>query len=66
MISFKDLKKAIKYYNSKWDLESESEIVRQLVSSLDVYRERQEFDGTLETAIECLTLAGYEIKGGSK
>lgn len=33
----------------------------QLMQSLEIYKERGEFDGTLNSAIECLTLAGYEI-----
>ena len=35
----------------------------QLARSLRVYQDRGEFDGSLESAIECLTLAEYEIEG---
>ena len=33
----------------------------QLARSLRVYQDRDEFDGSYESACECLTLAGYEI-----
>jgi len=34
---------------------------KQLASSLEVYERRGEFDGSLESAIECLERAEYEI-----
>lgn len=33
----------------------------QLVSSLKTYIDRGEFDGSIESAIACLELAGYEV-----
>lgn len=41
----------------------DSSLVGQLVSSLKVYVGRGEFDGSLNSAVECLTLACYEIEG---
>lgn len=35
---------------------------RQLLGSLLVYKSRGEFDGTFESAIECLKQAEYEIE----
>lgn len=34
----------------------------QIAMSLKVYSSRGEFDGSLESAIECLELAGYEVE----
>jgi hypothetical protein len=36
-------------------------VVTQLVNSLKVYEGRGEFDGSLDSALECLTDAKYEI-----
>jgi hypothetical protein len=40
----------------------ESPLVKQLVLSLEVYKQRGEFDGTMDSAYECLTLAEYELE----
>lgn len=34
-----------------------------LARSLRVYQDREEFDGSFESAVECLIRAGYEIEG---
>lgn len=39
-----------------------SALHKQLAQSLELYEERGEYDGTIESAIECLTLAAYEIE----
>lgn len=33
----------------------------QISKSLSVYESRNEYDGTIESAIECLTRAGYDF-----
>ena len=39
--------------------------VKQLAISLRVYADRGEFDGTVDSAIDCLNLAGYEFQKDS-
>lgn len=34
----------------------------QLAQSLSVYWSRKEFDGSIDSAVECLLWAGYEIQ----
>ncbi len=38
-------------------------VEKQLATSLELYKDRKEFDGTLESAVECLERACYEIQG---
>jgi hypothetical protein len=40
----------------------ESKYIQQLVGSLEVYKRRGAFDGTMPSACECLQLAGYETE----
>lgn len=35
---------------------------KQLAMALELYEDRGEFDGTIETAVECLERAAYEIQ----
>lgn len=32
---------------------------KQVAHALELYIDREEFDGTFDSAVECLTLAGY-------
>ena len=34
---------------------------KAIARSLEVYEDRGEFDGTFDSAINCLSMAGYEI-----
>jgi len=54
MITVYDIITAIKMMESK--------TVQQVIQSLKVYQDRGEFDGSVESAKECLELAGYEIE----
>jgi hypothetical protein len=36
---------------------------KQLFLALCLYKQRGEFDGSYESAIQCLAMAGYEIEG---
>lgn len=62
MIETKDIQKALKIAQNKtYLLSNTTPLQRQLARSLQVYFDREECDGSLDSAIECLTLAGYEI-----
>lgn len=40
----------------------QSNVVKQLAGSLQVYKGRGEFDGTMDSAYECLKQAEYELE----
>lgn len=40
---------------------SESSYIKQLVFSLQVYKDRKEFQGDMITALQCLQLACYDL-----
>jgi hypothetical protein len=61
MITLKEVEKAQCLVGTKYLPMSQTE--KQLKLSLEVYLGRGEYDGTLDKAIECLTMAGYEIEG---
>jgi len=42
--------------------QSGKKTICQITNSLRVYKDRGELDGTLNTAIECLQMAGYEVE----
>lgn len=60
-----DLEKAMDVVNSGQaapqgpEFKKLNHIVKPLAMSLQVYKERGEFDGSLESAIECMKMAGY-------
>lgn len=61
MISIEQVQKAIKMLDNPKEYLNCDAIHKQLASSLELYQDRKEFGGSLESAIECLELAGYEI-----
>lgn len=61
MIKYEDLMRAIRISNSKAPKQTHG-VVHQLVMSLDLYKERGEYDGSLKSATECLELACYEFE----
>ncbi len=60
------IKSAIKLATGKSNWYRCSPYVQQIARSLAVYINRGEFNGSVESAIECLGLAGYEIKGARR
>jgi hypothetical protein len=62
MITYKDLIDAVNRVNGHREGFEDSLTVKQLVLSLNVYKDRQEFDGTINSAKQCLKLAEYEIE----
>ena len=63
-MSRKQIKSAIKLLNNQSNWYRCSFYVQQLTRSLAVYQSRGEFDGSIESAIECLERAGYERSKG--
>lgn len=61
MITKKQILKAMKILRGEVHPMDSTE--KQIVSSLLVYKGRGEFTGYYEEAVECLTLAEYEIQG---
>ena len=64
MITINQVKRAMALVAIYNDFGDAPPIERQLAMSLKVYVDRGEFDGTLDSAIGCLTLACYEIAPG--
>jgi hypothetical protein len=61
MFQYVHLIQAVNTANGWRPNEDNSKSVRQLVSSLLVYKERGEYDGTVSSALECLERAEYEF-----
>lgn len=61
-IKIRTLKQAIKREMSFLKLARGAGIVGQLAFSLRVYTERDEYNRTLQSAMECLERAGYEFE----
>ncbi len=63
MLTIKQVKSAIKLHqlNSNW-LQC-SPLTQKLSQTLSLYNMRGQYDGTLNSAIDCLEQAGYEIRG---
>lgn len=36
-------------------------VEKQVAHTLEIYEDRDEFDGSFTSALECLNLAGYEV-----
>ena len=62
MIMYTDLVSAINRVNGWRDGMEMGTLERQMSDSLQVYKRRGEFDGTVESAIRCLELACYEFE----
>lgn len=62
MISYLDVLNAVNRVNGWRDGFIMTNLERQLSQSLEVYKRRGEFNGTMDSAKECLELAGYEIE----
>jgi hypothetical protein len=65
MITKKQIKSAIDLLNDKKNWYKCRPLTQSLCRSLVIYKNRNEFDGTISSAVECLSLAGYEIRGES-
>jgi hypothetical protein len=61
MITKNDIQSAIKLVGKVKRIPVYTCVHIQLAHSLDLYRERGEFDGSIESAQACLELAGFEI-----
>lgn len=59
MITVDNIRAAIEAHKSLFP--PTDPVIKQLVLSLEIYEDRQEYNGTLHSAIECLLVAGYEI-----
>lgn len=62
MITLDEVRKAIKMVENPIEWLNCTAVEKQLSKSLEIYQDRNEFDGSLESAIECLKLAEYEIQ----
>ncbi len=60
MITVRDIKEAIDFMLAGYKY-THIPLKQQLVNSLHVYEDRGEFDGSIKSAIDCLTQAGYEV-----
>lgn len=49
-------------FKERW---STDPVIRRLALCLAIYRDQNECNGTVDSAIECLSRAGYEIEGYS-
>lgn len=61
MIRIEDVQKAMRMLDNPMEYLSCEALHKQLAMSLEVYQDRGEFDGTVESAVECLEMAQYEI-----
>lgn len=61
MLHKDDLLKAVKMFHNPSEYLNCEWVHKQLVLSLELYEDRGEFDGSPESALECLELAGYEF-----
>lgn len=62
MIHYLDILNAVNRVNGWRDGFVMTNLERQLSQSLEVYKRRGEFDGTMDSAYKCLTLACYELE----
>lgn len=62
MIPLEIVKRAVELVNSDWYGFTWNSVGNQIVMTLRLYKEREEFDGSLESAIECLKLTQYEVE----
>ena len=62
MIQYLDILNAVNRVNGSRDGFDMGHLERQLSQSLEIYKQRGEFDGTIKSAYEVLTLAGYELE----
>ncbi len=63
MITRNQVLKAMSYVGERLPLSRYPADVEQIAMTLELYRDRKEFDGTYGSAVECLELACYEIEG---
>lgn len=61
MLNSNDILTALRILGQPIEFFSASNLHRQVANSLSVYEQRGELSGSLENAIECLELAGYEV-----
>lgn len=62
MIQIKDVRKAIKVEKNANNYLKIKALHQKLAVTLMLYGSRGEYTGTLESALSCLKLAGYEIQ----
>jgi len=62
VIDYSDLVQAINRVNGWREGMIDSPLVAQLAQSLQVYKGRGEFNGTVDSALECLIQAEYEVQ----
>ena len=65
MITKKQIQSAIDLLNDKKSWYRCRPLTQSICRSLVTYKNRKEFDGTINSAVDCLSLAGYEIRGES-
>ena len=61
MITYIDVLDAVNRVNGHRRGLIDNNLVKQLTSTLKVYKRRKEFTGTIESALDCLQLSGYEV-----
>lgn len=64
MVKIEEILRAIDLVETKYLSMTWTE--RQLKGSLEIYKTKGEFDGSTQSAIECLKRTGYEIEGVGK
>jgi hypothetical protein len=63
MISIYDIKKAMRMLTNPIEYLNCDAVHKQVANSLEVYKGRGEYTGCLKSAVFCLSLANYEIRG---
>lgn len=61
MIRIEDVQKAMRMVDNPLEYLSCEAVHKQLAMALELYQDRCEFDGSIESAVECLERAQYEI-----
>jgi hypothetical protein len=62
MIKLDDIKKAIRMVENPVEYLNCDSLHKQLAQSLEIYLSRDEFNGDLSSAIECLARAAYDVE----
>lgn len=63
MITESEVRQAMAMVAVLADWSNGNKVERQLAGSLKVYVDRGEFNGTFQSAVGCLSLAGYGLEG---